>query len=114
MTWQEMRIKYPEYMDEMSREREEEFVNDCFDIYENTEKLADTFWTPFTGYEDKIGQSFSVLRRVDIQDCDLCVLPQWHIMLEDGTEIDAYPEEIYAREMVYKEFMDNYGEGNYE
>lgn len=98
MTWNDMRVKYPEYREEMSVERERQFVADCFDVYEKTEKLADTFWTPFTGYEDKIGQPFQILRRVDEQDCDLCALPQWHIMLKDGTEIDAYPEEIYERE----------------
>ena len=82
----------------MTVEREREFVNDCFDAYETTDKLADTFWTPFDSYRDKIGQTFEVIRRVDEQDCDLCALPQWHIILADGTEIEAYPEEIYERE----------------
>lgn len=98
MTWEEMREKYPEYREEMSREREQEFVADCFDAYEKTEPLAATFWTPFDEYAEKIGQRFDVIRRVGEEDCDLCALPQWHIMLEDGTEIDAYPEEIYERE----------------
>lgn len=98
MTWSEMKVKYPEYRDEMTSEREKEFVNDCFDAYETEDKLADTFWTPFTDYKDKIGQSFEVVRRVDELDCDLCALPQWHIILDDGTELDAYPEEIYERE----------------
>jgi len=98
MTWEEMKIKYPEYREEMSQKREREFVSDCFDAYETSEKMADSFWTPFEDYKDKIGQRFEILRRVDEQNCDLCALPQWHIMLEDGTEIDAYPEEIYERE----------------
>ena len=99
MTFNEIAKKYgSQYRDEMSAEREAEFVNDCFDAYEQTEKKAETFWTPFNQYEDKIGQKFTVLRRVDTLDCDLCALPQWHIMLEDGTEIDAYPEEIYESE----------------
>lgn len=98
MTWEEMKIKYPEYREEMNEDREREFVEDCFYAYENTEKLADTFWTPFTDYADKIGQRFEVLWRCDELDCDLCALPQWHILLEDGTEIDAYPEEIIERE----------------
>ena len=100
MTWLEMQSKYPEQRDEMSIDREREFVSDCFDLYERTEKLADTFWTPFTSYQDKIGSKFKVLRRVDELDCDLCALPQWHIVLEDGTELDAYPEEIYQREQI--------------
>ena len=99
MTFDEIAKKYgTQYRDEMSVAREAEFVNDCFDAYEQTEKKAETFWTPYTQYKDKIGQTFTVLRRVDTQDCDLCALPQWHIMLEDGTEIDAYPEEIYESE----------------
>lgn len=98
ITWDEIASKYPENRDEMAAEREREFVNDCFDAYEATDKLAATFWTPFEAYRDKIGQAFEVIRRVDEQDCDLCALPQWHIMLEDGTELDVYPEEIYERE----------------
>ena len=100
MTWQDMKTKYPEYREEMSRDREAEFVKDCFDTYEATEKLADTFWTPFDSYKDKIGETFKILRRVDDTDCDLCALPQWHIQFEDGTEIDAYPEEIFEREQI--------------
>lgn len=100
MTWVEMSIKYPEYREEMSIEREREFVCDCFDAYETTDKPAASFWTPFDSYKDKIGQAFQILRRVDELDCDLCALPQWHIMLADGTEIDAYPEEIFEREQI--------------
>lgn len=98
MNWKEIKAKYPEYREDMSMEREREFVRDCFDAYENCEVKADTFWTPFTDYQDKIGQPFTILRRVDELDCDLCALPQWHIILADGTEIDAYPEEIFERE----------------
>ena len=100
MTWEEMRTKYPEQRDEMSPEREREFVADCFETYETTEKLAYDFWTPFTQYKDKIYQPFTIMRRVDELDCDLCALPQWHIQLWDGTELDAYPEEIFEREQI--------------
>lgn len=34
MTWEEMKVKYPEYRDQMSEERERQFVADCFDAYE--------------------------------------------------------------------------------
>lgn len=98
MTWHEIAIKYPDYWDDMTAERKREYVNDCFDIYESTEKLADTFWTPYDSYQDKIGQTFEVVRRLDEKSCDLCTLPMWRIMLADGTELDAYPEEIYERE----------------
>lgn len=100
MTWAEMKIKYPEYREEMTEKREREFVSDCFDAYETNDALADTFWTPFTDYKDKIGQTFRVMWRVNEMDCDLCALPQWHIILQDGTELDAYPEEIYQREQI--------------
>lgn len=100
MTWEDMKAKYPEYREEMTTEREREFVSDCFNTYETKEALAATFWTPFDAFADKIGQSFKVLRRVDETNCDLCALPQWHIQLEDGTEIDAYPEEIYEQEQI--------------
>lgn len=98
--WDELNDKYPEYRDEMSLEKEREFVDACFDGYEKSEKLADTFWTPFDGFQDKIGQTFAILRRCSEDECDLCALPQWHIMLEDGTELAAYPEEIFEREQI--------------
>lgn len=100
LTWHELGIKYPEYREEMEVDREREFVNDCFDTYETYEKLANTFWTPFSSYEDKIGMTFSVIGREDELNCDLETLPMWRIKLEDGTKFDAYPEEIYEREQV--------------
>ena len=53
MNWKEMKAKYPEYREDMSVEREREFVRGCFDAYENCEVKADTFWTPFEDYQDK-------------------------------------------------------------
>ena len=44
MTWADMQNKYPEYRDEMTREREREFVKDCFDCYEQ-EGFAGKFWS---------------------------------------------------------------------
>lgn len=98
INWEELEEKFPENREEMSEDREREYVNYCFDLYEAKEKMAETFWTPFEGYKEKEGQTFKVLWRVDESDCDLCALPMWHIALEDGTEIDAYPEEIFERE----------------
>lgn len=34
MTWDDMKKKYPEYRDEMTQDREREFVKDCFECYE--------------------------------------------------------------------------------
>lgn len=98
MTWKEINEKYPEYRDEMTIEREREFVNDCFDVYEN-EKLADTFWSQGGDYKDRIGKPFRIVSRCkEWNGFDLCVLPMWQIIFEDGFLLDAYPDEIFERE----------------
>ena len=100
MTWAEMKVKYPEYRDEMSETREREFVADCFDAYEQNDKLAKTFWSPFGDYKELIGKRFSLKGRCDETDSHLSALPMWNIVIEDGTEIGAYPEEIFLREQI--------------
>lgn len=98
ITWSEMKIKYPEDRDKMSEEREKEFVNDCFDCYEQ-EGFAKKFWSPFSDYEKRIGQNFEVVERCSTKDSDLSSLPMWNIKFADGVTIGAYPEEIIVREM---------------
>lgn len=57
--------------------------------------FAKTFWTPYTQYKDKIGQSFEVIGKKDPSTYDYDeVGDMWLIRLEDGSEIEAYPEEI--------------------
>ena len=34
MTWADMAKKYPEYREDMTKDRERDFVKDCFDCYE--------------------------------------------------------------------------------
>lgn len=51
MTWEEMKIKYPEYREDMTVEREQEFVNDCFSCYES-EGFSKRFWSPFGDYKN--------------------------------------------------------------
>lgn len=99
MTWDEMKHKYPEDRNEMSEERETEFVNDCFLCYEH-EGFAKKFWSPFEEYEKRIGQNFVVVERCSTEDSDLSSLPMWNIKFQDGTIIGAYPEEIIPREMI--------------
>lgn len=105
MTWNEMEIKYPEYRDEMSKDREREFVQDCFECYE-TEGFAKRFWSISDAFAGCIGKSFEVIGRVQEYDnehkdgADLECLPMWKIRFEDGKEIDAYPDEIIKREMI--------------
>jgi hypothetical protein len=98
-SWKDMKVKYPEYRDEMTKETEREFVKDCFDLYEKDE-ISKIFWSPFSDYEEKIGSHFVIVRRCTEKDCDLCCLPMWKIKFEDNTVIDAYPEEIILREMI--------------
>ena len=98
MTWEEMKIKYPEYREDMTMEREQEFVNDCFSCYES-EGFSKRFWSPFGNYKDREGQSFEVVERCKTENQELCTLPMWNIKFEDGTVIGAYPEEIIPREM---------------
>lgn len=103
MTWDKMAEKYPGFPDDFSREdltevQETEFVDDCFSCYEN-EGFAKKFWTPFTDCADKIGQTFKVYSRCTTVNNDLCTLPMWKIKLEDGSSIDAHPEEIIPKEM---------------
>ena len=100
MTWTEMNHKYPEYRDQMSAEREREFVADCFDAYEQNDKLAKTFWSPFDDYKDMFGMRFSLQGRCTENDTHISALPMWNIVMEDGTEIGAYPEEIFEREQI--------------
>lgn len=98
MTWNEMKIKYPEDRSAMSEQRESQFVADCFDCYES-EGFAKKFWSPFGDYNDRMGQKFKVIGRCSTEDSDLSSLPMWNIKFGDGTVIGAYPEEIIPSEM---------------
>ncbi len=103
MTWEDMKVKYPECREDMSEEREKEFVNDCFEAYE-TEGFAKAFWSKDTLYKKYCGKYFEVIGRTPIYDgknngMDIESLPIWNIKFEDGTVIYAYPEEIIPREM---------------
>lgn len=98
MTWEELKSKYPECREDMSEEREQEFINDCFSCYEN-EGFSKKFWSPFEDHRAREGQSFKVLGRCTTEDQDLCTLPMWNIQFDDGTIIGAYPEEIIPSEM---------------
>ena len=98
MTWEEMKNKYPEYRDQMSEERERQFVFDCFDAYEQSDKVAETFWNQGGDYKQYIGKPFSIIGRSTEKDVHLSVLPMWNIKFDDGTEIAAYPDEIFERE----------------
>lgn len=115
MVWSEMRKKYPGYQEgvdieaetdtkyavyreDMDTETERAFVADCFECYES-EGFAKKFWSPFDHCMEYAGEPFEVLGRITEEETDLCVLPMWRIRFSNGTETDAYPEEIIPREM---------------
>lgn len=90
----------------MSEEQEKEFVNDCFDCYEQ-EGFSKVFWTQGGDYPEYVGKPFTVVGRTPLWDennknqmtADLECLPMWNIRFEDGFVMAAYPEEIIPREM---------------
>ena len=98
MTWEKLNEKYPEERDDMSVQREREFVNHCFDLYEK-EGFSEKFWTPYEGEAEHIGKKFKVIGRCPEERNDLCTLPLWDIEFEDGTQLTAHPEEIIPSEI---------------
>ncbi len=104
MTKAEINAKYPEYRDEMSVEREKEYVNDCFDYYEQ-EGFAKVFWSQGGDFKDYHFKPFKVIGRVPAFDgknngVELELLPMWYIRFEDGFKMAAYPDECIASEMI--------------
>ena len=97
-TWEELYEKYPEDREKMSVKKEREFVNHCFDLYEQ-EGFSEKFWTPHEDAEQHIGKKFKVLKRTTEERNDLACLPLWDIEFEDGTLLTAYPEEIIPTEI---------------
>lgn len=103
MTWDELNKKYPEARDEMSVDREREFLKDLYDAYE-TAGFVNKFWTPFDLYDkDKnyVGKPFKIVGRCEEgKEWDLKSLPVWKIEFEDGHKMIAYPGEIYLEDMI--------------
>lgn len=98
-TWEELEEKYRnEERHLMTTEREREFVNDCFECYEN-EGFNKVFWSPYHGNEKYKGKTFKVLGRTTEKECDLEWQPVWRIQFSDGKTMNAFPEEIIASEM---------------
>ena len=81
----------------MTARQEREFVNTWYDKYEKD--FADTFWTPYSDYNSRIGQGFEVVGRVLEDEADLECLPMWKIKFEDGEVIFAHPEEVVKSEI---------------
>lgn len=66
--------------------------------------IRETFTTPFDQYRDRIGQRFTVIRKItrrnmtqaDRAEYDAEVLPMYKIRFADGHETSAWPEEVEA------------------
>ena len=60
------------------------------------EKIEKIFSTPYDQYKDRKDQVCEVLGRVDINTYDYpdCG-PMYNIRFKDGTEIEAWPEELF-------------------
>lgn len=99
MTFEEINAKYAKDRGEMTRGELEDFITDCYTVYEE-EGFAKVFWSPYDQYKNRIGQHFDVIRRIETSENDIEVLPMWEIKFEDGLTTLAYPEEIVMTEMV--------------
>lgn len=61
-----------------------------------TARYRKTFNSPYEQHANRIGQSFTVLSVIDKPDesHDEECLPMYRVRFEDGTEIEAWPEEV--------------------
>jgi hypothetical protein len=65
-------------------------------------KFKDTFQSPYDQYAHRVGQPFTVLRKitrrnateVERQEYDPEILPVYRIRFGDGEDITAWPEEV--------------------
>lgn len=104
-TWFDRNKYFPEFIggtftrDDMSCEREREWVDFCYEAYE-ADGFKETFGDEYTGDREYRGKRFIVISRVAEGEggVDLESLPMWNIKFEDGTIIDAFPEEICLSE----------------
>jgi len=60
--------------------------------------FREKFTSPYEQYRERIGQNFTVLGVITEPDTthDVECLPIYCIRFEDGTEIEAWPEEVEA------------------
>ena len=101
MTWAEMGIKYPngKFIEELPEEKYREYINDCFDAYENNDKFATIWWSPY--WEDvPFGAKIVSIRRAEEErdQVDLDCMPMWIIQFDNGHSQAAYPEELILSE----------------
>lgn len=97
--WEDMKHKYSMEREEMTKEQEKEWLEDCYSLYEK-EGFARCFWSQGGDYKEYHEKPFTVIRRTEEKDgFDMECLPAWRIQFKNGTVIDAYPDEIIPSEM---------------
>jgi len=98
-SFEALNAEYPEGRSELGFDDELCYVEDAFDTYEGI-GLAETFESPYEDNSRYNGMKFEVIRRMSYAEdaVDITVLPKWLVRVEDGTEIEAYPEEICLAE----------------
>lgn len=100
----ELNKAYNKERSKMSFEEELSYIEDCFDTHEAL-GFRDTFESSYAEGDYYNGMKFTVDGRCQYVDGDiedLSSLPRWHITLEDGTKIDAYPEDICLAKNLQK------------
>lgn len=99
-SWEDMKRKYPMEREEMTKEQEKEWLDDCYSLYEK-EGFARCFWSQGGDCKEYHGKPFEVIRRTEEKDgFDISCLPAWKIKFDDEKELDAYPNEIILSEMI--------------
>ena len=65
-----------------------------FDVFE--QHLKNVFYSPYSDVRKHNGEHFHIVRRMSCENdnIDKEVLPKWIIAFDDGTQIEAWPEEI--------------------
>ena len=98
MTWKEFHNKYPNGKCGLSKEKKEEYMEDCFTVYED-KGFSDSFNLPFGDLKNRNGSEFIVTRRCEPakDQIDDDAMPAWEIMFADGFTMIAFPDEICIR-----------------
>ncbi len=101
MTWAEMKIKYPndDFIDELPIDKRREYIQDCFDAYENDDEFATVWWSPY--WEDvPFGAKIVSIRRAEEKkdQINLDRMPMWIVKFDNGHSQPVYPEELILSE----------------
>lgn len=90
--------------DKLTLEKEREFVEDVFQLYEHI-GFAERFNSPYDQPNEHNGMKFKVIRRATEfnnetgeGEVDLESMPVWVVRFENGDEACCYPEEICKAE----------------